>query len=168
MKQYTILTFAVLIILLNSNNVIGQVGEPGDEIFSFEWLFTYDNAGNRIKRQLLSTGEEESYRRANSGPQPQNESQKDLDEFEYQNGLKANKVFVYPNPFNDQIQIEVTGDIAVRVRLYSGAGQLINETVMDGNYKSINVDNLAEGVYHVFIIKPDGTKEFRKLVKIQP
>ena len=168
MKKINCIVIIISCLMIHCNHVVAQVGVPGDEIFSFEWLFTYDSAGNRIKRQLLSTGEEESFRRANSGLQPQHESYKDLNEFEYQNGLKANKVFVYPNPFHDQIQIEVVGEIAARVIIYSGAGQLINETVMDGNYKSINVDNLAEGVYHVFIIKSDGTKEFRKLVKIQP
>jgi Secretion system C-terminal sorting domain len=66
---------------------------------------------------------------------------------------------VYPVPaMNEELQLEVTGNIISQVRLYSATGLLVHaDENVQSNRNSINISQFAPGIYSVQCILADGS-----------
>jgi len=72
-------------------------------------------------------------------------------------------VKVFPNPFNDELEIENLGSGVVRI--YDVVGRTIYSGVMNGSKETINTSSFNKGIYFLELINPDGYKEIRKIIK---
>lgn len=72
---------------------------------------------------------------------------------------------IYPNPNNGNFRLDVK-DISVgsRIQLHSVSGQLVHEEKLQSANNYIQINDLAEGVYFVSFIRPNGHQSVSKLV----
>lgn len=61
--------------------------------------------------------------------------------------VKETSIAVYPQPAQDVLNINVESASNEMVRIYDLAGQLVVETSMNGNQKTLNIAQLNSGVY---------------------
>ncbi|MDD3526781.1 MAG: T9SS type A sorting domain-containing protein, partial [Bacteroidales bacterium] len=72
------------------------------------------------------------------------------------------KIFIYPNPANERVQIESTSVIE-KVQLVNIAGQVVLEETTVGNKKEINTSHLDAGIYFIKVFSQNNVIT-RKLV----
>ena len=72
---------------------------------------------------------------------------------------KENTAYVYPNPANNNISVDINCNSNALLRIFDINGRLMLEQKMpSGTYiKQINLNDLAEGCYLIFIF--DGNKD---------
>ncbi|NBO62064.1 MAG: T9SS C-terminal target domain-containing protein [Flavobacteriia bacterium] len=58
---------------------------------------------------------------------------------------------LYPNPFDQFITLKSSESVSANIEIYSAEGRLISVTHMDGQEKTIALENLAKGSYTVRI-----------------
>lgn len=162
----SIRNLSLLLLIGTQNYLHAQIGVPGDEIFSYYWLFSYDQSGNRTMRQLQTVEEEPNFRRSRQELAQLIESSEFLDEQGYQNEIKKNRLFVYPNPFRDNFHIELTSETNTRFKVFASSGQLLHEGLLSSGVNVVQTSGFAAGIYYLTIYKGDGTLEMRKLIKI--
>jgi len=76
-----------------------------------------------------------------------------------------NRISVYPNPFSESLMLQNDSDQSLQVRILNAQGQEIaNQTLFPGLQKSLNLGEIASGVYVVQYEKA-GIVFSRKLVK---
>ena len=80
-----------------------------------------------------------------------------------QNIAVKNDVKLYPNPVTEVLSIE-TKDKVESVKIYNGAGQLVNQSKVDAN-KKINVTSLTTGVYNVNVTTDKGSQTYKVIKK---
>lgn len=73
------------------------------------------------------------------------------------------KTTIYPNPASNQIIIE--GSLGSYVSIFNQFGQLVIQTVLNSDQESIDISNLADGVYSVQILQTNDTQSIHKLIK---
>ena len=79
--------------------------------------------------------------------------------------LQTQEHFLYPNPTQEEIKINVNGNKKIIVRIVSLQGQLVKLCQLSpGNEKAISVSDLPKGVYIVWAIS-DGKVFKEKLIK---
>jgi hypothetical protein len=110
-----------------------------------EVQYTYDAAGNRIKREAFST-----WIITNDTPQEATE-----DTFNANIDISA-----HPNPTNDDVYIAVTfegiDEQDVTMHLYDVSGKiLLSSDGKSANYR-FNLSSLPRGIYLVHVISQDG------------
>jgi hypothetical protein len=87
----------------------------------------------------------------------------DLNDFHYPD---AEKIKIYPNPFNDRIQISLSHIDNISIKIFDVMGRIV---FFDDNHptdKAINTFNLVEGVYMILIEKNGGCIIKEKIIKI--
>jgi hypothetical protein len=71
------------------------------------------------------------------------------------NEMKANEVYLYPNPANNQVNVVLQNNIASEsnLRVFNIAGKLLNETTLAANtlQTTLDVSNFSNGIYVVEI-----------------
>jgi hypothetical protein len=72
----------------------------------------------------------------------------------------GDKVNIYPNPANDLIHIEHADEI-VYVQLLSTDGRMVKEQVLTGGQTSIDISNIASGIYFLRLNGQEGQKTVR-------
>ncbi len=83
----------------------------------------------------------------------------------------VSRFIVFPNPAQDQVQLNITTDIAVdmHVRLVNNLGQSVYSSslgLIEGNFsKQLSFDNLASGLYT--IVLSDGRQQTASLLQIR-
>ncbi len=70
--------------------------------------------------------------------------------------INIDKVAIYPNPATDMVNIYVEGINQAKVTLFNNVGTLVGTYKLQANKASINVSNLAKGMY---IVKIQTAKE---------
>ena len=75
---------------------------------------------------------------------------------------KTDEISIYPNPTNGQLNIGIENEETLDISIYDLDGKIIREGL--DNHSSIDVSELANGVYVVKIISEEFTS-FKKLVK---
>ncbi|MEI7596259.1 MAG: T9SS type A sorting domain-containing protein [Bacteroidota bacterium] len=80
------------------------------------------------------------------------------------NEININEIKLYPNPATDYLNLSLNSNI-VAFDLMTMSGQKINSYEAKGNQMTINVSNLAEGVYFIRFINIDGSFIVKKFVK---
>jgi Secretion system C-terminal sorting domain len=73
-------------------------------------------------------------------------------------------IILYPNPFNENVQITSTESIDAQLEVYGSDGRIVYSTRMNGQYATLSLANLARGNYLVKIVQ-NGTPHVTKLVK---
>lgn len=107
--------------------------------------YTYDAAGNRIKREAIST-----WITTNNTPQEAPE-----DEFNANISISA-----HPNPTNDDVYIAVTfegmNEQAVTMHLYDVSGKQLRSSDGKAANHRFDLSSLPRGIYLVHVISHDG------------
>jgi hypothetical protein len=73
-------------------------------------------------------------------------------------------IVLYPNPFNENVQITSTESIDAQLEVYGSDGRIVYTTRMNGQHATLSLTNLARGNYMVKIVH-NGTIHVTKLVK---
>jgi hypothetical protein len=73
-------------------------------------------------------------------------------------------IILYPNPFNENVQIISSESIDALLEVYGSDGRIVYTTRMNGQQSTLNLANLARGNYTVKIVH-NGTTHITKLVK---
>jgi cell wall assembly regulator SMI1 len=123
--------------------------------------FTYDAAGNQLRRELICITCNDPAGR----PNPNALADTDLiKSSEYE------QLSYYPNPVLEQLYIKwgnednsyVTG-----LEVYSMAGQLVSskQKLQDSDNTTVEFQNLAQGIYNVILVYNNGEKKVLKVIK---
>jgi hypothetical protein len=73
-------------------------------------------------------------------------------------------IILYPNPFNENVQITSTESIDAQLEVYGSDGRIVYAMRMNGQHATLSLANLARGNYMVKIVN-NGTTHVTKLVK---
>jgi hypothetical protein len=73
-------------------------------------------------------------------------------------------IILYPNPFNENVQITSTESIDAQLEVYGSDGRIVYATRMNGQHATLSLTSLARGNYMVKIVH-NGTTHVTKLVK---
>ena len=73
-------------------------------------------------------------------------------------------IILYPNPFNENVQITSTESIDAQLEVYGSDGRIVYAARMNGQHATLSLANLARGNYMVKIVH-NGTTHVTKLVK---
>jgi hypothetical protein len=124
----------VLCLMLSSFLALGQT--------RFEYI--YDNAGNRIKRQVITL--------TKAIPQTKEDSiqlVKPVEEV-----VENVKVKVYPNPTHGQVHVELEGrawEPKITVHLLTLYGRILREFERKDSFFDLDLSGYSEGVYILLI-----------------
>jgi len=113
--------------------------------------FTYDNAGNRIKRTI---------------PRGNLPNQTDPEEYSLLS-LTGSDIYVYPNPTDGPLNVYIpsfTNEDGIVVYVFNMSGQLVLEKKVDDRIVTLNLAAQPSGVYLVRI-KPETGENIWKIVK---
>lgn len=93
--------------------------------------YAYDEAGNRVKREIvLQTRAAEEFT---------NES--------YSEMLEDRGIRIYPNPTEGQLTVEITGDGACRFDIYNISGQQVLTTNSGPGRVALDISSQPKGLY---------------------
>ncbi len=73
-------------------------------------------------------------------------------------------IILYPNPFNENVQITSTESIDAQLEVYGSDGRIVYAARMNGQHATLSLANFARGNYMVKIVH-NGTTHVTKLVK---
>lgn len=113
-------------------------------------VFDYDQAGNRVKREL-------------SAPPMQSRAAGDFST----DMLESEFITIGPNPTTGVVKIEVSNFVGGdngRICVYTTAGQLIAATQMRSAITEINIGSKASGMY-VFIVETEKASSRSMIIK---
>ncbi|HRI58582.1 MAG TPA: T9SS type A sorting domain-containing protein [Saprospiraceae bacterium] len=104
--------------------------------------FSYDNAGNRIKREMTTMFAGGGDDRSDESPEQKPEST-----------LSVNQVNVYPNPAQDWLNISLKDPVGepLSVELFDQNGRLVRQAQLSGELVSLDVSDQPAGFYALFI-----------------
>lgn len=110
--------------------------------------FTYDNAGNRIKKEIVLS-----------------KSLFEEDDEPLKEKMQRRDVVIYPNPTEGEILIQVSGSpVNGTIEIFSMNGALIERGNLSGNSCSFDLSYQPEGVY-LLKISFEGETSTWKIVK---
>ncbi len=120
--------------------------------------FTYDEAGNRIERELIYYSERKAGLKSFKSPDLPKEEEIDTEDL----------MKLYPNPSNYSISILANAEVLEmknrRIIIYDFQGRKIMESIPSSTIHEINIENLKSGTYIVKLIYGKKTKDW-KLIK---
>jgi len=83
---------------------------------------------------------------------------------------KVSNFIVYPNPANESITIDYTGDITLlqkcQIEFYDIYGKLIKTEVLCKNSQTLNINDLSPGLYIYRITNFNSILQKNKLIKM--
>jgi hypothetical protein len=79
------------------------------------------------------------------------------------NALLDNKLAVYPNPCNDNINIEIENINNAAIEIYNVSGRLVFSKALDSKSEKIDISGFPKGIYIIKLIQ-ESTENVRKLV----
>jgi len=154
-RTILILVAAFLICQINvSGQDSGDGVKPGvhDEV-----SYTYDNAGNRIKRSIISVSNIHTL----SGYFEDNQ-------IEPEKITGEREIYVYPNPVREELTIEIwkgNEEDNYRLLLFDSTGKLLVDKKRHGNGREpVDMSQFPTGIYFLIINTVDSKKEY-KIIK---
>ena len=149
MKKVFFIVFVALVVCQIQSKAQSDRGLP--PVTTQEVSYTYDAAGNRKTRSIITVGK---------GGLDENEEPK--------GSLDGREILVYPNPVKEELTIEIwKGDNEDNYRflLFDMNGKLITESTQQGNgILPFDMSIYQNGIYLLIIETGDGKKEF-KIIK---
>jgi hypothetical protein len=131
--------------------------------------YRYDASGNRIKREIESTGQSMQTVSASTAEIALDSDTATVDPFEPTAATKEPfRVAVYPNPTDGLIEIELP-DLKIgekgRIRIHTLQGATIYEAQSVQNRQSADVSHCMPGVYALYVTVNDKTV-MRTIIKL--
>lgn len=124
--------------------------------FSQKISFSYDNAGNRIKKEIILS------QQRISSPQEMETSIKPVTDM-----LADKSIRIHPNPTKGMVKIEIvnleSGDEGM-VYVYSLSGQFITSSQISSSLIDMDLSNRPNGIY-ILSIQLNGTTSTWKVIK---
>ena len=149
---FLVATFFVCQISVSGQNS-GDGTQPGHD----EVSYTYDNAGNRIKRSIIRVLDIQT----SSGYYEDNQ----IEPEEISGELE---IHVYPNPVREELTIEIwkgNDEDKYSLQLFDSTGKLLVDKKRYGNGREpVDMSQLSTGIYFLIINTGDGRKEY-KIIK---
>lgn len=122
--------------------------------FSQSVRFAYDEAGNRVKREIVIS--KQKARTKVSTPDEKKVYSDMLDDVE---------VKVYPNPTKGNFKVGVSqADLPFTVKVFSSAGHVVGTYKSSNGYVDVDITNQSNGLY-VLIISMNGKESTWKIIK---
>jgi len=142
--------------------------DPGTPVQLKEAIyFTYDNAGNRIKRSNTLSAEPINLNSDDDEGLTLSSGEL-IEEETLENCSQEREIQVYPNPVREELMIDIwNGDEQenYRVFLFDSAGKLLKERLRTGNgSETVDFNSYPLGTY-LLIINANGKKFEYKIVK---
>jgi hypothetical protein len=78
--------------------------------------------------------------------------------------IENTEIQIYPNPFDDELTIQTTGNREYSVELTTITGRTVYQSKMEGNFHRINLRELSNGIYFVRM-KSNNIVTVRKVIK---
>lgn len=127
------------------------VETPGQKI-----TYTYDNSGNRIKREIVLS------------PQRTSASNEDTTERLPVSDMLADKdIKIYPNPTQGMLKVEITNyesSDSGSIHVYSMNGQTVTHSEISFYLTDIDISNSPNGIY-LMQIQLNGTSTTWRIIK---
>ena len=101
--------------------------------------YTYDDAGNRIKREIVMNRQQAP--KKNTGAD---------EEETYSDMLAQKQIKIHPNPTSGLLKVEVLGlepDDVCQLRLFTASGQLIINREATSTTTSLDISSRSNGIY---------------------
>jgi hypothetical protein len=159
------LLFIILVVFMICRmDVESQIIGGGSQ--SEEVQYTYDNAGNRITRSIITVfsifgNDEPEIESKSEAETDKSQSQSDLDK-------RESEVFVYPNPVKEELTVEIwkgAEKASYRLLLFDMQGKALKEDKQTGNGRLLfDMSVFPNGTYLLIVEGGGGKKEF-KIVK---
>ncbi|MEA4937002.1 MAG: T9SS type A sorting domain-containing protein [Paludibacter sp.] len=115
--------------------------------------YTYDHAGNRISRKVITLP-----------PPPQGAKQQSTDSTVVQDMMGERTITVYPNPTRGNLGVQITGgntEEEIRLIIFGGQGvQLYNSNVQQG-INTVDMTAYPKGWYILRVQAGEKRKEFK-------
>jgi hypothetical protein len=81
-----------------------------------------------------------------------------------ESNIENSDIQIYPNPFDDELLIQTSGNREYSVELITITGNTIYQSKTEGNFHRINLRELSSGIYFVRM-KSDNIVSVRKVIK---
>lgn len=81
-----------------------------------------------------------------------------------ESNIENSDIQIYPNPFDDELLIQTSGNREYSVELITITGNTIYQSKTEGNFHRINLRELSSGIYFVRM-KSDNIISVRKVIK---
>lgn len=121
--------------------------------FSQSVRFAYDEAGNRVKREIVF-----SKQRAKGSVIESNKNYSDM--------LGDVKVKVFPNPTKGNLKVGISNaDLTFTVRVFSSAGQIVGTYRSNNGSVDVDITNQSNGLY-LLIVSINGKESTWKIIKM--
>lgn len=85
-----------------------------------------------------------------------------------QNGHITEQLKVYPNPFKDQVNVELPLLDSYQLRLFSSIGTLTYSKSMYADQIKINLESLPQGIYYLQLTNTQGQVYTSELIRLAP
>lgn len=126
------------------------------EVQARKVAFSYDNAGNRIKREIILS------------PQGMPASQKNVSEMQPISDMLDDKnIRIHPNPTTGMLKVEITNyessDLG-NIDVYSINGHPITHSEITSHITDIDISNSPNGIY-LLVIQLNGTSTTWRVIK---
>lgn len=119
--------------------------------------YTYDAAGNRIKREIVMSRQQAPTRSANASEEEES----------YSEMLAKKKITIFPNPTSGRLKVEVLGlgdEDKCQLRLFNSAGaQIISEQTATAT-TTLDISSRPNGIY-ILCISINGEDTSWKIIK---
>jgi hypothetical protein len=124
--------------------------------FSCTIIYSYDNAGNRIKRawscDTSGSNTNPTYRMANNSPSPED------------SGNIENTCSLYPNPSNGYFKMRMEYAVNADIYVMDVKGSVVLKKRLEGKETDLDIRQYAAGVYTLHLVSP-GYEFSVKIVK---
>lgn len=129
-------------------------------------MFSYDNAGNQIKRELCISECFASKKADKPVKEVEDLTQEDLLKFSPEDAISY-----YPNPVKEELYLtwQPIGDNNVKtIKIYNINGQLIDsfkQNKSENNSQNISFNRYPNGIYLIELLYKDGDQKTIKIIK---
>ncbi|ALM48931.1 hypothetical protein AMR72_08545 [Flavobacterium psychrophilum] len=124
--------------------------------------FSYDNAGNQTKRELICISCRTSNSESNSTSSVENTR-------ELTKSSEYADIMYYPNPVLEELYIKWQNENShvTEIMVYTNTGQIIfsYKDLLDTDNTKISFQNLSEGMYNVVMIYSNGDQKNLQVIK---
>jgi len=127
-------------------------------IFSQTVEYTYDKAGNRLKREIIQ------FRSATVSGQEEDE---ETEEVIYSGKIDQSDIRIYPNPTKGILKIEIirlSEDTPIHITLHDMSGRMLINKPNAAPFTELNLSDQPAGMYILKIFSDDGEK-YWKIIK---
>ncbi len=132
--------------------------------------FTYDNAGNRLSRNVIILESPEQKSTQDTSQFTPLEQIQELAKIEasynYEN-LDGAKIKIFPNPTQGFLMLRIenySNTEQLTIHVYNSTGSLLQTKIPDSNSMEIDMSSYTSGLYFLKIIKQDQKLEY-KIIK---